>query len=238
MEKDRDAVARKLVRLQAAVGHLRERCDTDTDVWKKENLLAQQQKKLQQLQGQNDFLNRLLEQNKPERSRSRSLLFEDLASRVRFAKSDYGAAKRELRDLEKKMREEELALERVEKLLQRKRQVPGAPKSYGDTIRQLEKHKTLLAQSVVADEKRYQSQKKELASMIQSKRESVEEVEKDVKHKEDILRQLYRKHAFRNGAPRNAGGRNDAHTGGRNDARMPTVEELSVEIQALRLRMR
>eukprot|EP00397_Hematodinium_sp_SG-2012_P057346 GEMP01071584.1.p1 GENE.GEMP01071584.1~~GEMP01071584.1.p1 ORF type:complete len:149 (+),score=49.42 GEMP01071584.1:324-770(+) len=134
-----------------------------------------------------------------------------------------------------------------------------------DTIRQLEKHKEMLAQSIDVGEKRYQSQRRELLRIIQDRREKMDEIQADINRKEKALRQLYRSFPRRNEEravdPRywsnikrtdmvakgkqkgNAGNGGNGQRGmelfanyDSSSQRMPTAEELSSEIRMLKIR--
>jgi len=206
---NRDELLRKLHRLHVVTDDIRRRGKAICDPFEKENILRQKTKKRISLKKQNDELEKLLESTKarerknavqmtaPQRSRSR--MKEDVQGQLRYVQGEFQAVQTELRDAEKKLREEEMFAEKTAKLVHKKSFSPSSPQMSQDNLRMLEKHKQMLAQSLIVIEKRFMAQKKELDRMICSRREKLDEVKKDAESKEDIIKNLTRKIAQKEG---------------------------------------
>eukprot|EP00397_Hematodinium_sp_SG-2012_P027573 GEMP01028979.1.p1 GENE.GEMP01028979.1~~GEMP01028979.1.p1 ORF type:complete len:255 (+),score=37.95 GEMP01028979.1:33-767(+) len=184
---DREAMTRRLHRLQVAVGGMRRRCNNlnlGADPCQIENMLQQKLSRLQSLKAQNDQLDAVLEggKRKAQRDEPNARLKDNLIIQVRFAQAVHQQAQRDVRDAEKKLREDEVVLDKTENLLKKRSMCPASPAMMQvDTIRQLEKHKEMLAQSIDVGEKRYQSQRRELLRIIQDRREKMDEIQADIK---------------------------------------------------------
>lgn len=271
MNLNREELTQKLQRLNLATEDVKRRGQMLSDPFEKENILQQKAKKTSALKKQNDHLERILESAKvknggmcsPRQDGStrvvRSRAMEDLQAKLRFVQSDYLVVQRELREAEKKLREEEAFADKTAKLVRRKSASPASPIKGEEKLTLLEKHKTMLAHSLIQSEKRYLSQKKELDRMIHARRETLEEVQNNVLTKEDQMKKLMRKitqkeheqsdghhHGVvdnlkkfeKNYAPKSKKLFEDFGPSVEKKAFVPSADELSAEIRNLKQRMR